>query len=116
MTRVQELYTITKSLHDYAKERPEPDERGAFIERLTDMLEERGEVLAGLEDYSDEERAVLKEAVDMNSLIEERLQEELRHIKMDMNELKRKKTTGRRYENPYGESGPVDGAFIDRKN
>ncbi|WP_026691417.1 hypothetical protein [Alteribacter aurantiacus] len=117
MTGVQALVDITRDLHEHAKVRPGAEEREAYIAALTEMLEKRGEILADMGDaFSAEERVLLKEAVDMNGFIEGRLQEELGFIKMDINELKRKKTTGRRYENPYGDSGPIDGAFIDKRN
>ncbi len=116
MSSVGELYHITKTLYDHAKVPPQAEEREAYIERLTAMLEERAVILEGVKgEFSDDERALMKQAVDMNLLIEDRLQAELNHIKLDIGDLRKKKETGRRYENPYS-YGPIDGAFIDKKN
>ncbi|TMW72384.1 hypothetical protein [Alteribacter natronophilus] len=117
MTKAARLLAVTQTLHHNVQRKPDDDEREVYIETLADLLHEREEVLAGMQGTvaPGEEEALLRQAIVLNGEIEGRLKEDLADIKIEMNRLKVKRETGRRYENPYT-AAQVDGAFFDRRN
>ncbi|MDQ0254539.1 flagellar protein FliT [Evansella vedderi] len=117
MSSFKKLYDITEQLFKLVGSSSNKEEREIYIEKLTSLVDEREIVLSSLNgvEPSETDKELLKKAVEWNQQMAPKLQQELNMIKRDMLQLKQKKETGRRYENPYAHD-PVDGAFIDKKN
>ena len=116
MNRFAKLYELTEQLYQCVENPPKKEEREDYIEKLTQLIEERGLLIENIDrNPSENEKLLLKKSIDRNEQMGPRLQSELNSVKRDMLNLKQKKETGRRYENPYAHE-PVDGAFIDKRN
>ncbi|SDZ33823.1 flagellar protein FliT [Evansella caseinilytica] len=116
MSEFVKLYDITKEMAQLLEAPPgQEEERDEFIERLTELLDERGKLLSSFQrEPADEEEKLLKHIIALQEKMKPKLEAELNSVKRDLAELKKKKETSRRYENPYSHT-PIDGAFIDKK-
>ncbi|MFK3935997.1 flagellar protein [Alkalihalobacillus sp. NPDC078783] len=94
---------------------PGDDERMAFIQQLDEGLIERGKLIEQLaeakEDPSKDE--LRDKVIKQNTTFQANLLLLQQHIRNDLNQLHRKKETGRKYEQPY--EGMTDGAFFDKR-
>jgi flagellar protein FliT len=116
MSKAYELLRITERLYDHAVKNPAPGDRDDHINQIETLLKEREMVLSTMSGTVPEaDGPFLKKAAELNTAVDARLKEEVSAIKMDINRLKKKRETGRRYENSYA-TPSVDGAFIDRRN
>ncbi|MBU9712802.1 hypothetical protein [Evansella tamaricis] len=112
----EQLFAVTKELYELVEVPPASEVRDEYIERLTSLTEERGLIIRSIKvEPDDGDKVLLEQSVRLNEAMAPRLGAELNRIKRDMFELKKKKESGRRYENPY-DYGPLDGSFIDKKN
>ncbi|MFA9558936.1 hypothetical protein ACERII_16620 [Evansella sp. AB-rgal1] len=116
MNEIVKLYEVSKKLFDLVEKPVVSEERDTYIESLVALVEERGIVLNAIHrEPSDQEKLLLQQIASMQQQMEPKLQSELLAIKRDINNLKKRKETGQKYENPYYYA-PIDGAFIDKKN
>jgi flagellar protein FliT len=111
------LYQVTEQLYEHVVQPLEKDGRDSYIGKLSELIEERARIIEAIGGVkpTEGEAVILKRAVERNEQMGPRLQEVLNSVKKDMLNLKKKKQTGQRYENPY-DHAPLDGAFIDKKN
>ncbi|UCZ52682.1 flagellar protein [Bacillus shivajii] len=113
---LQEVHAITKALYEHLNEPlPKDEGREEYIETVESYLTKRGKLMEKLEQpKTDEEKQLAKEVLDMNQPINERLAAAQGMIRIDLNQLKKRKNTGKKYETPY--AGPTaDGVFFDSK-
>lgn len=117
MSQFVKLYQVTEQLYEHVVQTVGKDDRDSYIEKLSGLIEERTRIIEAIGGVkpSEGEAVILKRAVERNEQMGPRLQEVLNSVKRDMLQLKKKKQTGQRYENPY-DHAPLDGAFIDKKN
>jgi flagellar protein FliT len=117
MSVLNNLNQITKELNEHlAKPLPKDEGREEYIEMIGYYLEERQKGLAELKRPVDEqETKVANELIDMNQQVNQRLKAIQGEIRIDINQLKKRKTTGNKYANPY-EGPTADGVFFDSKN
>ncbi|SFE92902.1 hypothetical protein [Alteribacillus iranensis] len=120
MALLKELYLVTKALHEHVSV-PLADsleERESYLSRMNALLEERATLLTKMKSgaqYSDAEMQLGRELVKMNEEIHQRMQGTKNEMRMDIQQLKKKKKSKRVYELPY-EGPTVDGVFFDKKN
>ncbi|WP_100405447.1 flagellar protein [Bacillus solitudinis] len=118
MSVVKELYFETKALNEFAGQPfpKEDDERDAFIEKLNADIEKREGLIeqVNVDDLNDGEKKLGQEIVKLNQVLNKRLEQIHQEIRANLTQLKEKKNTGRKYENPY-EGPTTDGVFFDKR-
>lgn len=117
MNPFKQLFLLTHQLFQLVDEGVKDDnEREAFIKELEQLLEQREEVLKKIDrEPTDGEKQLLKQMVEWNEKMAPKLEREMYAVNREMRNLKKKKVTSKRYDNPYDYT-PLDGAFIDKKN
>jgi flagellar protein FliT len=118
MSVVKELYVATSSLYQFALEPLPEDEdaRDQFIARIDKQLASRETLIVKIDRASltEGEKKLGDELVKLNEKLNVRLSVIRSDIQANLTELKVKKQTGRKYENPY--DGPTaDGVFFDKR-
>ncbi|GAE31555.1 flagellar protein FliT [Halalkalibacter hemicellulosilyticus] len=94
----------------------DPDKRDQFISELETKLDVREALIKQIDrpPVTDDEKELAKEIIMMNEEISELLASKNREIQRDIEQTKRKKQTGRKYDNPY--DGPTsEGIFFDKR-
>ncbi|GGE81748.1 hypothetical protein GCM10007140_34270 [Priestia taiwanensis] len=113
---VQQVYEVTKELHELVDAAYEKDNRDAHIESVEALLEKRDALLEQLEPpYSREERMMGLQIVEMNEHVKVGLQRLKQEVKVDIQQLNKQKQHGQKYRNPYGNTS-MDGMFLDKRN
>lgn len=117
MSSLNELFVATKNLLDQL-EKPFPKEdREEYIEQMEQMIDKREQLIQSYQGGpagTEQEKKMVNVIIDWNKQIDERMSSYLSMVRVDLNNLKKRKTTGVKYENPY-QYGPIDGSFIDKK-
>ncbi|CAM3889983.1 flagellar protein FliT [Alkalicoccus chagannorensis] len=117
MALIKEMYQTTYKLREQLKQ-PYPlsdDDRDGYIARVNELLELRQRYLdQGAAPETEMEQKAAREVLEMNKDVQQMLAERQQMIQQDLNKLKKKRQTGRRYENPYAGPSP-DGMFFDSK-
>ncbi|TWI59963.1 flagellar protein [Halalkalibacter nanhaiisediminis] len=118
MSAVKELYLQTKELLDFINE-PFPkddDARDQYIAQLDERLVKREPFIKQVDEdsLSDAEKQLGQELIKLNQQLTKRMEQVRTEIQGNLNQLKAKKATSRKYENPY--DGPsTDGVFFDKR-
>jgi flagellar protein FliT len=115
MTAVQRCYDLTKELLQGVQSIND-ENRDDIISQIEGLLEKRQIILEQIKPpFSKEENALGKEMAKMNRALDTKLKLISSEIKRDMNGLNKKKTSAKKYTNPY-ESVNFDGMFYDKRN
>lgn len=113
---VKNLYELTILLHDVVHQEVPKDHRETQIEQITELLDERQQLLGQLKPpYNEEERQLGFEIVKLNEAIDQQLDKLFHDIKMDIKQVRVQKVKTTKYSNPY-ESLATDGIFFDKRN
>jgi flagellar protein FliT len=115
---VQHFLQISAKLFQHLTTIPKSSERDEFIEKINELLDERGEVVKQLQlaNFSfDVNNQAHKTLAELDKGIHERLQKTLEAIKVDMKELNKQKKNEQQYMNPYGHVQVMDGMYYDKK-
>ncbi|WP_096190251.1 flagellar protein [Evansella halocellulosilytica] len=114
---LKDIYKVTKALYDHLqKPFPKDEGREEYIEVINSYLTERAQLMEHVQrpNQNSPEEQIVQELIKMNHTINEQLAAAKGTIQMDLNDLKKRKKTGKKYETPY--AGPtVDGIFFDSK-
>ncbi|MGD6804716.1 flagellar protein FliT [Rossellomorea aquimaris] len=114
MNNVQQCCNITEKLVKLVKS-PYEAQRDEIIAEVESLLKQRQAVMADMKGpYSEEEKKLGKQILVWNSEIERGLANLRNDIKRNMNSVAKKKTSAKKYTNPY-ESMQFDGMFYDKK-
>ncbi|KUP05699.1 hypothetical protein Q73_12825 [Bacillus coahuilensis m2-6] len=115
MTAIKECFRLTKELYELLKISISTEERDQKIERITELLAKREEILPRLQKPSSlKEGEMAKQIVAMNTFVDQKLKVLQGEIQRDRNNLKKKKTGAKKYTNPY-ENMQFDGMFYDKR-
>ncbi|MYL54013.1 hypothetical protein GLW08_11760 [Pontibacillus yanchengensis] len=116
MSQVQELHELTSALYKLVHETPSSEERTEHIEKLNDLFDKREAYMENLErPTSDEEKALGKEILEMDRVIQDKVNHQMKDLKREMARLKKTKTSNQKYTNPYQQLSNYDGMFLDKK-
>ncbi|MBM7585881.1 flagellar protein FliT [Bacillus pakistanensis] len=114
MSAVQQCYDITKELFILV-DKVDSEYRDQVIEKVEALLERRGSLLKSIQaPFPEEEKAQGVQIVRWNTKIDQKLVLLRTDIKRDMNGLNKKKTSVKKYTNPY-DSLQFDGMFYDKR-
>jgi len=112
---VNSLYRITKELHGILSEPVPQEKREEVIEKVSALIDEREQLIPKLKPpFTEEERKIGAEIVQLNVFIDSKLDRLKKEIQMDIANQKKRKVTTTKYVNPY-QSAPSDGMFFDKK-
>ncbi|MCL7746698.1 flagellar protein [Halalkalibacter alkaliphilus] len=119
MSVVKELYIQTESLYEFAKQAlpKDNDERDQFIAEVDERLAQRDHFINRIDfsKLSEAEKKLGQEILKLNKRLTERLEQIRAEIRANISDIKKKKETGLKYENPY--DGPTsDGVFFDKRS
>ncbi|RDI40111.1 flagellar assembly protein FliT [Falsibacillus pallidus] len=114
MSAVLQCFVVTKKLYELTQEDIDSN-REETISEIEKLLEEREVLLPKiLPPFSADEEKMGKQMLLWNEAINEKLLLIKRLINKDINGLEKKKTTAKRYSNPY-ENMNFDGMFYDKR-
>jgi flagellar protein FliT len=114
MIRVQECYDLTEKLVRLLRN-PYEKSRDEVIAEIEGMLEERQKTMTDMKGpYSEDEKELGRQIVLWNAEIEKGMTSLRNDIKRTINSVSKKKTSAKKYTNPYA-SLQHDGMFYDKK-
>ncbi|MDD9148074.1 MULTISPECIES: hypothetical protein [unclassified Sporolactobacillus] len=109
-----ELYEQTLAIKKLL-DRADQTDREALIEKLQQLLDDRGKILLRLPRMSsNEDKRLTEKVADMNHEINAAMQEIKQSIINDMNQFRHRKHSVSRYRNPF-QGSTKDGMFFDKK-
>ncbi|MCA1031450.1 flagellar protein FliT [Bacillus timonensis] len=115
MSAVQSLYEMTKHLLQIVESTFSKEDRETVIEEINALLVERDNLLSELQaPYSDEEKNLGKQLIEMNAVLDAKLKEIKQQIGEDLKQVKKTKTSTKQYVNPY-QGMNNDGMFFDKR-
>ncbi|WP_246942733.1 flagellar protein FliT [Bacillus pinisoli] len=116
MNLIQEIYDLTNRLYQLVSSTKKNDnQRDVVIEQIEELLSERQLLLEDLDGFfSAKDHQIGKEIVNMNKIIDEKLDYLKSLIQSDLINIKRQKVSNEKYINPY-KNLSTDGTFFDKK-
>lgn len=115
MNAVQACYVLTEELITTLKQ-VSSEHRDSTIEKMQELLSKREQLLPMIKPpFSEQEVLVGKQLIQQQHELDQLLLKVKRDIQKDINGLTKKKTSVRRYTNPY-ENMQTDGFFYDKRN
>ncbi|MCF6138748.1 hypothetical protein [Pseudalkalibacillus berkeleyi] len=115
MSQVQELLEHTEKLYDHVQKGLPEDEPEDYLDELNQYMEYRQKLIERLSgDYTDKEKELGKQLVEINKLIQPYLNDQMKHIKMQLMKIQTKRTNNTKYANPY-QTNRADGMFFDKR-
>ncbi|MFB7639493.1 flagellar protein FliT [Peribacillus butanolivorans] len=91
-------------------------ERDDKIERVTQLIDQRDELLSQIEPpFTGKEQQLGRATMLLNQQVDRLLYLQKLEIKRDIQEINKKKKSSNKYTNPY-ESLSIDGVFYDKRN
>lgn len=91
-------------------------ERDDKIERVTQLIDQRDELLSEIKPpFTGEEQRLGRATMLLNQKVDHLLKLQKQEIQRDIQEINKKKKSSNKYTNPY-ESLSVDGMFYDKRN
>jgi flagellar protein FliT len=113
MSAVQQCYDLTKKLYDRVSSSHKVEDKEIKI--IDHLIEQRGQILSSVQPpYTEKEQALGRQIVQWNTIIDRKLVVFRDDIKREMNGMNKKKTTAKKYSNPY-ENMQTGGYFYDKK-
>lgn len=115
MSHVQELLVQTEKLYDHVQKGLPEEEPENYLDELNEYIEYRQKLIERLSgDYSDKEKELGDQLVEINKLIQPYLDKQMQQIKTQLMKIKTKRTNNTKYSNPY-QTNRADGMFFDKR-
>lgn len=114
----QQLFQVSAKLYQLLESMPSGEKRDEFLQQMKQLLNERGELIEQLVqeniqlDETDPNDFTL---LELDRGIQERLDEMMQSLKMDLRNLQTAKKQEQRYMNPYANVRVMDGMYYDKK-
>ncbi len=114
MSAVKQLHEMTEKM--YNKLNDPAVGREQMIEEITTFLNEREALIKEVKaPYTEEERKLGQEVVEMDRAIQKVLQSLFMNLKGSMKQLQNQKKNNTKYVNPYSNVSSMDGMFYDKR-
>ncbi|QAS53709.1 flagellar protein FliT [Halobacillus litoralis] len=110
-----EFSSITKKLDEVVHQQVTEKNRTALIEEVEVLLDKRASMLENLPEPSQEEKPLVKEVLQRDLKINQKLEFLFDGLKGDMRNMKKQKSSKQRYINPYQSVSGYDGMYLDHK-
>lgn len=117
MANLNKVYEITLELKQLLVDKPvSSKERETVIEKLNELIEDRGKWMEQLSPpYTEEEKQLGEQIYQMNIGVQENMERIFADLKLEMKQVQKQKKTQQSYSNPYKHVSFSDGTFLDRK-
>lgn len=118
METIQQLLQISAKLYQHLTDIPKGEERNGYIEKINNLLDERGAYIQALEEdgfKADPSSRMHQTLVKLDTGIREGLEKVMSAVKEDMKELNNAKKHEQQYINPYSNISTMDGRYFDNK-
>lgn len=118
MDLISQMLQVSANLYKYLIEIPTGDKRTEYIDKINNMLNERGQLVELLKqdgfqfDPTNKTHAIL---LELDKGIRERLDNVMNQVKTDMKNLINSKKHEMQYINPYSNVRVMDGRYYDKK-
>lgn|SRR5690625_5111790 len=117
MNRLKDLYQITKELSGVFDQQITSINRDDLIGKINKLIEQRSQYIVRLKPpYSEAEKIIGKEIVEMNKEIVKEMNELFSHMKKEMQHIRKQKKSNQSYVYPFKNVQSMDGMFMDSKN
>lgn len=115
MDAADHLYDCTRRLYVHLKQGLPGKDRGAFLETIRALLDERQKWIDSLPpSFRDPEASFAKELLAYDKAIQDMLKEMFERIREDIHQFNKKRTTSEHYANLYRKKN-ADGMFLDKR-
>ncbi|MFO1444450.1 flagellar protein FliT [Bacillus sp. Bva_UNVM-123] len=104
----------TKDLLAHLQSEFSTDEREAYIEKVQQLLDERGQLLSHMPDLHSLKDSSKDELIKLETKIQSLLENRQNEIKKDLQILQLQKKKTSKYVDPYGDIS-FDGMYLDKK-
>lgn len=116
MNRLQSFYELTETLEGLLEQDITPENRGAIIGEVNQLMEQRANLLLKIHPpFIEEEKQTGAQIVAKNHKIQTKMNMLFSELKQEMMEIQQKKKSNQTYTNPYRHIRPPDGMFLDSK-
>jgi len=118
MGPVQKLLATSAQLYEHLTVIPEGDERDTYIEKIENLLDQRGRLLEEVmasNSVSLDGHQLTPHLLKLDRGIQARLEKVMIVIKTDIKNLQQSKKSEQSYFNPYADVGAMDGVYYDGK-
>ncbi|WP_249871312.1 flagellar protein FliT [Oceanobacillus saliphilus] len=116
MNRAKPVYEVTMKIKTILDQKITPQARESAIEKLNDLIIDRGTYMESLTPpYSEEEQRLGRELVQLNEEIEKKMHLLFADLKLEMIQVQKQKKSNQSYTNPYKNVHTMDGMFMDSK-
>lgn len=116
MNHLEITYDLTKRLEQELDKPINQGNREIIIERVNDLIEQRGIHLDKVTPpFTEKEKVIGDHIVRLNSQIEIRMTALFDELKTEMKQVKSQRQSNRSYTNPYKNVQALDGMFLDSK-
>ena len=115
----QQLLQVSAKLYQHLTNLPTEEQRDEYIEKIHQMLDERGILIEKMHndgfqlDLVKKSHAMLAE---LDKGIRERLAKVMQSVQADLKDLQNAKKSEQQYMNPYANVQVMDGRYYDKKN
>ena len=110
------VYQITKQLEELLSVQVTSKNRAEVIDQVDELLEQRQKHLIQIyPPYSEQEKQVGKQVVQMNKHINQKMQIIFDALKKDIQQMNHQRKSTNSYTNPYKNVQTIDGMFMDSK-
>lgn len=119
MNQIQTCLQISARLYQQLADIPKSEARDEYIEKINQLLDERGNVIAQLRTEGfvvDNTNKAHRTLIELDNGIRKRLNLVMADIKNDMKQLQQTKKNEVQYMNPYSNVRVMDGMYYDKKN
>ncbi|GGG13373.1 hypothetical protein GCM10007425_04580 [Lysinibacillus alkalisoli] len=112
---IKSLLATSATLFNHLTTVPSGEARDAYIERINELLDQRGELLSQLSKEDLEGHQLLPHLIELDQGIQQRLDKVMDTVKQDILNLKKSRKSEAQYANPYDSVRTLDGMYYDGK-
>lgn len=117
MNKVDTLLSFTEDLLSHVNKSIEEKNREELITLLPEKMAERETLIQALSPpYTSEEKQKMQEVLDLDKIIQEKMQHVFQALKSEMRYAKQQKQSTKKYLDPYRQVATNDGSYWDKKN
>ena len=101
MNRLEALYNVTKEFDQVLQQPVDSKNRAEIIKKVNELINQRGDYIKDIiPPYMEEEKQLGSEIVTLNNQIEKQMKLIFNHLKHEMKQTKKQKSTNESYVNP----------------
>lgn len=116
MNRIQPIYELTEQMKTNLDQMMTAKNREAIMNKVNSLLEQRGQHMESIKPpYTKEEKQLGKELLHLNEQVQKQIEEAFSELKIEMKQVKRQKSSNKKYLNPYQNVQVMDGRYLDKK-